>query len=226
MIPTEEPQPRKFASTVPTQDISIFGEVALPTPAFPLGESTFASVFANRHSTRVGRPLNLQKLSNLLWLANRGPSPDQSKANHNHRVSPSAGGIHPIEIVVTNIEEISDSIFWYQHRAHNLGAIGNSTTARTLNHQAQDCVGALGTIVWLAGSVQRVGAKYEGPLNLLLRDAGALLATISLAATACNIGSTFIGATGSNVISSLPWKCSCVGLGGIALFSDANHKED
>ena len=60
-----------------------------------------------------------------------------------------------------------------------------------------------GSIIWFVARSNITRARYTNPESVIWRDAGALLATICLAATALNLVACPIGASGEPFIRRL-----------------------
>jgi hypothetical protein len=71
------------------------------------------------------------------------------------------------------------------------------------------------TVVWFVAHLQRTEAKYKNPESLIWRDAGALITTIQLVATAIKIRSCPIGTLGEPFFSKLFTKGNVISAGGI-----------
>jgi hypothetical protein len=104
----------------------------------------------------------------------------------------------------------------YEMRRHQLqvltpkekGKIGNLVEA--IQEILPD---ANGTAVVLLGDLERVAAVYENPCSLLWRDAGALLQTLFLSATAFRLAFCPIGLMGHELIEALGLEDRLVGVG-------------
>jgi SagB-type dehydrogenase family enzyme len=59
------------------------------------------------------------------------------------------------------------------------------------------------TLLWFIAQVDRTLSKYEHGESLIWRDAGALLTTLSLVATALDLSCCAIGATNDQVLEAL-----------------------
>jgi hypothetical protein len=60
-----------------------------------------------------------------------------------------------------------------------------------------------GTFLVLVADVSRTDAAYESAVSLVWRDAGALLATLHLTATAMALGFCFLGLLGHDIVASI-----------------------
>jgi hypothetical protein len=111
------------------------------------------------------------------------------------RVSPSAGGLHPIEIVCIP-DDPADGIQLYDSTRHCFLTLKVDADAvvRTQKQALRELVStSIGTSLLMVGDCAKLEAAYEYWPSLLLRDAGALLTTICLVAeylglVACPLG--------------------------------------
>ncbi len=91
----------------------------------------------------------------------------------------------------------------WEHRLELL-IVGNT---QALGDLAQKCLEILpntrGTALVLLGDLSTVGAVYENPTSLFWRDAGALLQTLALTATAYRLAFCPLGILGGEVASSI-----------------------
>ncbi len=101
-----EPQPRRRRRLGVTVAYPTVGApILLPRPQAP--RRSFFAVLAARHTRRAFAELSVSDLSTLLWFTARlhGTAPGiaiNGRAEWEHRIPPSAGGRHPIDIIVTS----------------------------------------------------------------------------------------------------------------------------
>ena len=114
------------------------------------------------------------------------------------RPAPSAGAIHPIHVVLT-WPQASD---WHRYDPfdHALRSFHGKADPREAHASLQQVLAAPdAALVLLAAEAGRTQAKYEHAASLVWRDAGALLATMALAAHALSLAFCPLGVTGE------PW---------------------
>ncbi|MFC0387624.1 nitroreductase family protein [Muricoccus vinaceus] len=122
------------------------------------------------------------------------------------RVSPSAGALHPVSIVVLRggraratalrVDPVGAHVQLLREREPG-GA------ARLLTRLPQYLPQARGTMLVLLADRQLTAAAYRSPDSLLWRDAGALLATLQITAAGLGLGTCLLGLLGHEVARSL-----------------------
>lgn len=192
----------------------------LPEP--PEAEYTdFFRVLKNRHSSReYGRLLDSQ-LNALLWFSNRtiSKAPNASK-RWEHRSSPSAGGRHPIDVLVLR-ENPTPELALHDPGGHSLITL-DIEPGQLLNFRKQiDQMLPLGdaTLLWFAAQPNRTSSAYLNADNLIWRDSGALLTTFYFVASALDLSACAIGATGTKFLRTIFHTSDLQGVGGIAVGS-------
>lgn len=128
------------------------------------------------------------------------------------RPAPSAGAIHPINVILAWPQESN----WrrYDPFDHALLYFESKADARDAHASMQQVLTAPGaTLILLAAEVGRTEAKYEHPASLVWRDAGALLATMALAAQALSLAFCPLGVTGEPWTGQLLEEHGLVGVG-------------
>lgn len=199
---------------------SITERIFLPQ-ATALPKTTFSKVLALRRSRREFNPVTEPDLNRLLWHSAKAleVSPPARSARWQHRPAPSAGGRHPIDILM--IDRIADkkSVFLYQPEPHALAKlrIANNSSLEGFYSSIDEIINAKNaTILWFAAQFDRTLSRYKNGESLVWRDSGALVATIALVAECLNLSSCAIGITGEPFISQLlASKGELVGVGGL-----------
>lgn len=165
----------------------------------------FFEVLQARRSRRAFSALQTNDLALLLWscagvLAN---TTSRYGFGLELRPTPSAGAIHPIHILINLPGERG----WcrYDAHAHALFEIeGAHQTLLPLRPQVEaimDCRHA--TLILLVAEPGKSFAKYDHASSLIWRDAGALSATLGLAAEALGLNFCSLGITGEPWASNL-----------------------
>jgi SagB-type dehydrogenase family enzyme len=177
----------------------------LPLPRPDLGSLTredppFASVLEHRRSERrYGTPpLDHVQLGELLFRAARVRELlPQGREERSLRPAPSAGALHPLEIYVAvgTCGGLAPGLYRYEPLSHGLEPrAGLTAPVRTLLADARQGRSPVQVLLVLAARFQRVASKYEGiAYACILKDAGVLLQTLTLAATAMGLASCMVG---------------------------------
>lgn len=171
----------------------------LPRPAerlaMPLGD-----VLRNRRSTRSFSTLDTAQLSTLLYHSARvretwvGPGGFPCSS----RSTPSAGARHPVDLIIIPGEMTGpgatdlalDSPCLYDPMTCELVRLsGPSAEAFRdgLGHASRMLGGTPSVLLAMVARLERTFSRYRGGLSLVYRDAGALLATIGLVASAIGL---------------------------------------
>ncbi len=167
------------------------------------GELSFSSVLEARRSHREMRLAPMREIVNAVAFAVRPRAVlKEDEFRRSRRPSPSAGAIHPVEILLVR----EARVFRYEALGHELQVLRVSRRT-SLRRFAQDCKEILpkaaGTALVLAGDGKRVDAMYERPSSLLWRDAGVLLQTLALVATAYGLAFSPLGILGGSLVDSI-----------------------
>lgn len=192
----------------------------LPVPdlaATRAQDPTLTAVLEDRVSTRAfddARPVSINQLAELLYRAARtrniqpvGPGEELLS-----RPYPSGGGVYELEVypVVRNVTGLEPGMYHYDSFEHLLRPVAaeSKTIARLIKPAAATLAGGAEPQVLLviAARFGRVMWTYEQiSYALILKDVGALMQTIYLAATAMGLGvcaqgfgdtAAFVAATG------------------------------
>ena len=176
--------------------------IRLPKPEINL-DSLFIDVLNSRRSQRVFKKLTLKKISTLLFHSAKAKevfiSPTGSVLSH--RASPSAGAIHPIDILISLPANLDRRmLLYYNPFTHRLGRLKITKPDLTLFLENINKCLALGnaTLIWFAVHPDRTTNKYKNSESLIWRDAGALTMSVQLVASALKINSCPIGTLGES----------------------------
>ena len=196
--PLGSPLPPRPLAEFPVSHVYKCGALVLPT------ERSFASVVEGRRSQTEMRRAPLAEVANAVAFAVR---PRQvlhgDLYGRTRRLSASAGALHPVEVLLVHGPA---HVYRYVPDTHELERLRVSHP-RELVLFREDCgevlPKALGTAIVLAGDVTRVAAVYERPESLMWRDAGALLQTLALSATAFGLAFCPLGTLGASVLRAI-----------------------
>jgi hypothetical protein len=202
----------------------------LPVPAAlsdarsesPSGSSCF-EVLARRRTRAPAGPPTDADLAVLLWAVAKVHI--QRPIEHGtwqHRPTPSAGGRHPIDLILTGWPGPTDLLL-YDPVAHALATLSPAYTDAmpALVTLARECSGtAAGVVIWHVAQPSRTASRYFHAESLVWRDAGALVAVTSIVCEAMGLACTPLGATGdpwlSTVLAGDGW---VAGVGGCVIGS-------
>ncbi len=176
-------------------------EIILPVPQ-AAASLPFEDVLAQRRSC-TGGPLALERLAALLWHAARvreRHSSGRFGLSWDQRAGPSAGGLHVIQLMCLPLEDGGQAGV-YDPLGHMLVDSGVGACGRSTNRQLiRTLTGATsGTAIWFASNDRKAEACYENSRSLVLRDSGALAATLGLCAAWLGIAACTLGALGEGM---------------------------
>jgi SagB-type dehydrogenase family enzyme len=167
----------------------------------------FQNLILRRHSKRSLLKLSPAKLSKLLWLTSKIISIDIDNEGvvSSHRPSPSAGGLHPIDLIVYTEFRRTKSLFYYNPVDHTLNELNYkiATLNSFINHVNKILPFGDATIIWFVANHYKTAAKYHRSQSLVWRDAGAYIYCFQLVAEALRINSCPLGTLGNPYIRKL-----------------------
>lgn len=208
----KEPAPRT-AATARRQTIDAQAFIAL-SRAIERPLADFFDVLDARRST-TGATLTTDRLSSLLWhsMRLRERRPGRFSIGWESRSAPSAGGLHPIRLLVLPVDGADGGI--YDDHRHALAPVAGA--ALELNRASIDEILGIGqgTTIQFAADAALVNACYENPASLIWRDAGVLTMTICLVATALGLAATPIGRIGDAIVRAAGLPDGFIGTGAV-----------
>lgn len=137
------------------------------------------------------------------------------------RTCPSAGGLHPISLLIIPLTS-AEKPGVYLPDTHAIGFLEvDPEPAMSLNRAS---VAALansrsGTTIQLVADSAILSACYENWQSLLWRDAGAMIATLALTATALGLTAVPLGREGSDIVRAFGLSVPFTGVGAVHIGS-------
>ncbi len=213
----DSPRPRARVVLPRPLSASIAGLRRLAIPTLQIKEN-LGDLLARRQTDYRSTSIDIETAGIICWFTKRNIRKfDGESGQLSHRPTPSAGALHPIELVITGLQG-SPGAWWYRADAHAFALLdGGDSTLRALETETAACLPVEpASQIWLLGDIEKVSAKYERPETLLLRDAGFLLCTLTLTATAMGLAPVPIGVTANSILPTVAqWSRPVVGLGGL-----------
>lgn len=202
----KNPGVKKYEEEVPQFEYNIIEIIKLSRKISPIA-TRFDEISKIRKSSRIFRPITMEKLGSILWYSAKVKSTFLQKNGYilTHRGTPSAGARHPIDIIILNSNFLLENNFYYYNPfEHSLNQVVSSSDDIKLfiDHINQVVEINNATIIWFVAHVNRTATKYENAQSLIWRDAGALINNIQMTCTAIGINSCPIGSLGEPFISS------------------------
>jgi SagB-type dehydrogenase family enzyme len=199
------PIPRAVEEPYTEWQYDIVDSEYLPLPD-QLPACTFFEILESRKSHREFGPISQIKLSTLLWfIAKTHLTQPSGKPRWQHRFAPSAGGKHPIDLIVSNWPTCSKTLYKYDTFAHALCSLRavDKAAHQYLISSASEALGtAPGVVLWHAAQFARTESKYEFAESLVWRDAGVLIALTTLVCEALGLACCPLGITGEPHLSA------------------------
>ena len=146
-----------------------------------------------------------QDLSTLLWTVGKTLSQRVTLLAHErweHRGVPSAGGKHPIDLLVMDWTRTPGALHLYDPLSHSLRVLKGFPSALnvSLSRAAEACVGwRAGLVIWHVVQVARTASAYRYPDTLIWRDSGVLTGAMAIVSAAVGLSCVPLGITGE------PW---------------------
>ncbi len=163
----------------------------------------FDAVLDRRHSIRTGGPVDVGHIGTLLaWscrIRRRGET--TWGVEETWRQAPSAGARHPFEVFVAalHVAGLATGLWWFDaHRSELVATEIDPIDLRRSCCAVADVScweGQPAAVAFVVADFMRTTSKYARGETLVWRDAGALLATMHLAATALQLNSCIVGTT-------------------------------
>lgn len=178
----------------------------LPKPSNSYYKIKFIKVLESRFSRRKWGPITAHDLSSLLWYVakTKNTYKEESGFVSEHRNVPSAGGRHPVDLLIIRHLRKKITVDLYNPRAHALMRVkvANSKELVELSKKVKEILPGKGTLIWLVGQFGRTMSKYVNGESLVWLDGGALLGTIYLVTEAFQLNCCAIGITGEPWVSN------------------------
>jgi SagB-type dehydrogenase family enzyme len=168
--------------------------LTLPGPVLD-GTGSLERALAARRSVRrfARRPLSLAEVGQLAWAAG-GRTGDEGR-----RTAPSAGGTHPIEVLVVAgaVEGLPPGVWHYRPAGHALVPLAEGDLRAPLAAAAldQEWVRLAPAVLVLDALPERTTARYgKRGRQYVLMEAGHMAQNVLLQATALGLGGVVVGA--------------------------------
>jgi hypothetical protein len=218
----DEPVPRLPPLAWAAPSYRVMHRQCLSPPRSP-PKALFVDVLNQRRSS-VGAALDGELLASILWhasLLRRREGSGRFNLPWESRSAPSAGGLHPIRLLVIPIQD-ADRIGLYHPERHDLEVLAERDERLTPVNAAnvRQLAGATdGVTVQLVGDASKIESCYEHSASLLWRDAGALTTILALVATAFDALAVPLGRVGTDLVRLAGMDAPWMGLGAVHLSS-------
>jgi hypothetical protein len=166
----------------------------------------FASVVSRRRTSRDCIPASLGQILSVVQFVLRacqiGVGPNAGRLR---KATISAGALHPVEALVVSGPDVSDPIV-YLDEQDIFGTVSfrDADLAQEALRELKGIVSeARGHFVLLVANLAHAQQAYENPHSLLWRDAGAVLQTFSLSASAAGMLFIPLGLSGRRILDAI-----------------------
>jgi hypothetical protein len=202
----DEPNPRSIALPWLEWPRRVRREVLLAAPGIS-ASTPFVDVLDARQSARSFTLPSTARLAEFLWHGARARDAHGGRLGlpWEHHAAPSAGGLHPITIVLSTCDPAE--VAAYDPVRHALRELDIEDVAAFNNfHRTVSSIlpEAQGTVLTLIANPAKTQAGYENGESLIWRDAGCLLATLQLCAIFTGLGYCNLGLLGTELLPVLP----------------------
>ncbi|MFH1116190.1 MAG: SagB/ThcOx family dehydrogenase [Pseudomonadota bacterium] len=194
----------------PTAGVIAADSVKLPPPSYKgtvSVESAMGSIKSVRNFTAA--PLNLQQISQLLWAAN-GSLPADAVSGATTKVTPSAGGLYPIEIFLLTgtdtVEGLPAGTYLYKPETNALVVVETGDKRNLLAYASlsQMWIARAPATIVIAGAFSRTTSKYaQRGIQYVFIEAGNSNQNICLQAAALKLGVGTVGAFNDAQVSAV-----------------------
>lgn len=157
----------------------VAGEIKLPKIEGALAQKGFLDVFSGRRSVKQLGMCPMEALSRVLYYAVKPYciGKDDYGVTVYRSAAPSAGGRHPIDILVGLKEGEDRCLYLYQPLNHSLRklVIAEEQQRRFFADVERTLAFGESTLLWFSIQYMRTSSKYSNPMSLIWRDVGAQL---------------------------------------------------
>lgn len=172
-------------------------EIRLPKVEIKARETSFVDVFSERRSVKNLGICPLEMLSQILYLAVKPYTIGQDDYGVTvfRSAAPSAGGRHPIDVLVGLKEDGERWLYLYQPLKHTLRKLLVSPELQKAFFESVEETLPFGesALLWFSVQYMRTASKYTNYESLVWRDVGAQLCCLQQAAKYVDIDSCPIG---------------------------------
>lgn len=199
-----EPLPRKQVSAYATFSWPRGSSIQLPPRTAAL-QVDLVDLLEKRQTRReFTRDLTETELGDFLWLAcrNRACRTSPFGFDQESRPHPSAGGMHPIHVLLSRAQQE-----WHRYEPVEHALVQLPGTRMTAAQARQESAVLVplnrGVLIALASEPGKTAAKYENPHSLVWRDAGTVLGYMSVVAEALGLTFCPLGLLGKRFVSDV-----------------------
>jgi len=163
----------------------------------------FDAIKVRRSEKRLKKLIDDQ-LDHLLWFSSKAHAVAMNDGYlFSLRSSPSAGAIHPIDIIIHRPDNVRLEYYNpFEHCLYPLN-LNQGIVDAFLQHIAEAFPNRDGVLLWFVGHGDRTSASYINHESLVWRDAGALIQTVQLTAVCLGLVSCPVGSLGAPYVGEM-----------------------
>ncbi len=160
----------------------------------------FERVLDERRTIRELRPASYERIGALLWHAARTRA---AGSGWEHRAAPSAGALHPINIILVGLTPAPALYDATRHVLSEMDVVDRSGLDTSVRSARELVPTANGLLAFLAADALRTAAAYDCSDSLLWRDAGCVIATLQLVAAWLGLAAVPLGILGADFVNAV-----------------------
>ena len=196
-------------------------KIILPVVTFSKRRKDFLDVFRERRSEKQLGTCTLEELSEILYHAVKPYiiSRDDYDMTVYRSASPSAGGRHPIDILIGLPEKKGRRLYLYEPLSHSLCRLDIPVELQRefFDDVNQTLLMGDSVLIWFSIQYMRTASKYTDYESLVWRDAGAQLCCLQQAAKYVGLDSCPIGYLAEDAFSRMFHCDSLISGGGMII---------
>lgn len=182
-------------------------EILLPKVEIKARETSFVDVFSERRSVKNVGICPLDLLSQILYLAVKPYTigQDDYGVTVYRSAAPSAGGRHPIDVLVGLKEDGERRLYLYKPLKHSMRRLMVAAELQRGFFESVEETLPFGesVLLWFSVQYMRTASKYTDYESLMWRDAGAQLCCLQQAAKYAGMNSCPIGYLAEETFSAM-----------------------
>lgn len=194
------------------------GEKKYIVPGVSSSTKDFLNVLQERVSSLNFQPHETSTIENLLFISNKIKSVQIDGSGYiiTKRTVPSAGGRHPIDLLIS-FPTSRNSLTYYNPLDQSLSSlILDKTSLSNFISDIETCVAIKNaTIIWFSIQHEKTASKYTNPESLYWRDCGALLYCLQLVSGFLGLNSCPVGHLANDTFNRLFQTDKLISGGGI-----------
>lgn len=188
---------------------------------FKKREGSFIDILSSRRSSRDLSAVLIEEVSEMLYFTSRIQSIDIDDYGFliSKRTVPSAGGRHPIDILVSTPSKDGPVLNYYNPIEHSLSELLISEVKqKSFFEEVNKNIPIKNScLIWFSIQINKTKSKYDNAESLYWKDAGAYLYCIQLVSNYIGLNSCPLGGLASKSFENLFKSKNLISGGGILI---------